>query len=380
MKHLLVLFIVFCFSLPTSVYANSYSYLEIPDCVKKGLLALNNDTTIAFANDDYELLRNQILLGGEYFDSDLVCKVLNAILSFDSMLNEQELPEKECLKEFQENFDQFVIQASTKKYRKKTYCNLCANTLKVCGNICVGGLIRANNIRTDPQQGLQGSQGETGNQGPSGALGNTGNTGDTGFTGFTGAQGSLGATGSTGFTGFTGNTGFTGFTGFTGPNGNAGAIGNVGGTSLSTGITGPTGPELIDPAYAYFYFTGSSGYTASQTSIIFTNSIPAIPVGMSVSGSNITIFNPGTYEISYTLTTTAGIRGMLFVNGVAYTPSMTTAGTLNGESFGYILLDVTVPNTVISITNPQPGIVINLLSTGGPRTATTASLLIKRIA
>ena len=131
--------------------------------------------------------------------------------------------------------------------------------------------------------------------GPTGPIGMTGPTGPIGMTGPTGLIGSTGPTGPIGMTGPTGPTGPTGLAGTTGPTGPTGPIGMTG----PTGSTGPTGPG-INNNYALFQNqdTDITSGTLIPLSTQFSGGSPTIPV----SGSTITLPNPGTYYVSFGLT------------------------------------------------------------------------------
>jgi hypothetical protein len=141
-----------------------------------------------------------------------------------------------------------------------------------------------------------------GHQGPPGPTGPA-SIGPIGKTGATGVQGPTGFTGSPGTPGTLGNTGVTGYTGATGPAG--GPIGPTGytGTTGPTGYTGPIGPTGAGGALGYW---GSFWSDVSQnvvggtgTAMTLNNTDPDSNGVSIVSNSQITVANPGVYNIQF---------------------------------------------------------------------------------
>ncbi|MFZ5953481.1 MAG: hypothetical protein ACOYT8_00095 [Candidatus Dependentiae bacterium] len=347
----------------------------VPDWVRTGVVDLKRNSRIMLVDQTFEELCN-MLAQKKWINKQLLINALESIFTYDEFISEQDWPLKLRMKHYLHNL-KLDESSSKKKIKNKTYDTLCANTLKICGNVCVKGIICASHLRIDPQQGVRGEQGTQGAQGATGPLGNTGPTGQTGFTGYTGNQGAQGNSGQTGATGATGPTGFTGFTGAQGAIGAVGNIGSTGPTNTVTGATGPAGINL-EPAFGMFYVTGNVSLTGNNTSVIFAGSIPDIPIGMSFSGSNITILNTGTYEVVH-IVTSEDIFG-LAINGVLYDPSLPGLAGNFGQGYGHAI--ITVPaNTTISLINANPNTDADLLGNlGGQDITTSASLLIKRIA
>ncbi|BDC34759.1 hypothetical protein Noda2021_07170 [Candidatus Dependentiae bacterium Noda2021] len=409
--------------------------VAMPECVQQSLQTLGSGKHTLLVNKQFQELCAR-MENQEYIDLSVVRSGLEAVLEMGAALP------SECNQECLESFYCTLLdesQDSTRRQKCKVYCKLCANCLKIKGNLCVGGLICAPITPiADPSTGTTGPQGARGAQGQTGPLGDTGNTGSTGFTGFTGLQGARGAaglqgatgatggtgltgltgviglqgasgalgdtgfTGATGLTGFTGlvgavgalgatgntgNTGSTGLTGFTGPQGALGAQGApgiTGATGLVTGATGPTGTALNPASFAMFYLTGAGTGVAQNAPVVFGGSQPAVPVGMTYDNAGtITIANTGNYQITYVVTADAAseLRFGLLVNGVLNNNFTYDQPLPSLQAYGQGILTVTAPNTTVSLVNilsatASVGIAGNL---GGTNLGTSASLLIKRI-
>ncbi|MFZ5953475.1 MAG: hypothetical protein ACOYT8_00065 [Candidatus Dependentiae bacterium] len=354
----------------------------LPECVKEGLQALNRGTCALLVDNDFQQLC-AALEKNNYVNVELVRLGIESVLKFSEFLSAQDCPYKDCIQQFYTTVISEKNNDYTPKKKCKVYCQLCANNLKICGNLCVGGLICANvTASLDPITGVTGPTGSRGAQGATGPLGNTGNTGDTGFTGFTGPQGAFGALGASGNTGNTGSTGFTGFTGPTGARGPS-VVGSAGATG-NTGATGPDGAPLSPLAYAMFLITGGTGVVVPLGSPVpFADSIPTVPVGLSVAGGVVTIANTGTYEITFISTNILGAsRWSLFVNGVQDTSFNFGNPNNFSQAYGQGILTVTVPNTTVSLVNIFTAQAQARLSgsMGGANIGTSAALLIRRIA
>lgn len=420
-------------------YALPLDTVAMPECVQHSLQVLQDGEHVLFVNKQYQDLCSA-MQSHEYVDINLVRSGIEAVLSLGDALPTE--CNKECLQSFYSTLLEEHASDTTVRKKCKVYCKLCANCLKIRGNLCVGGLICAPITPiADPSTGTTGPQGARGAQGITGPLGDTGNTGATGFTGFTGPlgargaiglQGSTGVTGNTGLTGFTGtqgaigavgaqgntgfsgstgltgftgttgalgalgatgntgNTGVTGFTGFTGaqgPTGAQGAPGTTGATGLATGATGPTGTAINPLAFALFYLTGTnSSTTITQNSpVLFGASIPAVPVGMAYTAGTgtITLNSTGNYQITYIVTADAAsqLRFGLLVNGVLNNNFTYDQPLESLQAYGQGILTVTSAPTTVQL--------VNILSAsasvgiagnlGGSRFGTAASLLIKRI-
>ena len=147
--------------------------------------------------------------------------------------------------------------------------------------------------------GAIGAAGSPGATGPAGPPGSTGATGARGLTGSTGATGPAGPAGATGADGLAGLPGATGATGPAGPAGSTGATGPQGPTG-ATGATGPQGPGGVSAA-ASWYDSSLMNWSAGNV-VQFVTAGPA--VGSDAISPMAGQFNldPGTYEVSYSLT------------------------------------------------------------------------------
>lgn len=419
-------------------YVTNQTEIAMPQCVQEALFRINSGNDVLLINQHFQALCSQ-MASDEYIDMNTVKAGIEAVLSFKHALSSH--GELDCIEQFYNILLAQSHEQSLSRKKCKIYCQLCANCLKIKGDLCVGGLICAPiTIVADPvsitgPQGARGSQGATGltgvtgntgvtgttgftgptgPQGFIGAAGATGFTGSTGTTGFTGPQGGLGATGftggtgvtgatgATGFTGIQGNqgaqgstgvtgaTGFTGLTGFTGPQGAAGAAGAqgaAGNTGILTGATGPTGPALSPLAYAMFYITGgtsTAGTTINQNAlVVFAGSQPVVPVGMTYDNAGtVTVTNSGTYEITYIVTAneTSRLRFGVFINGVVNNTFTYGQPSPTFQDYGQGIVTLAAGDQ-ISLRNilTATASVGIAGNLGGVNVGTAASLLIKRI-
>ncbi|MFZ5953482.1 MAG: hypothetical protein ACOYT8_00100 [Candidatus Dependentiae bacterium] len=236
------------------------------------------------------------------------------------------------------------------------------NTLCVKGNACIGGnLVVCNTMCPDPEISCFGPQGATGN------TGTTGVTGQTGFSGFTGNTGGLGLQGTTGDSGFTGADGNTGFTGFTGPQGAVGAAGATGFTGPTgqtgfTGFTGNSGAQGIPAslrAYAFLIATGVIS-VSGPTGVLLGAPIPfgtseAIQsVNYTIGSSQVTIVNPGRYEVLYRVSAFLNVAPIQF--GVYVNDTLLGGGLYNSglDTFNFPFVNGQV------IFNAQAGDVVTI--------------------
>ncbi len=242
------------------------------------------------------------------------------------------------------------------------------------------GRIAGRNNRLDVYpEGVSGDVGPTGPTGP-GPVGPTGPTGPAnGVTGPTGPTGRTGPTGPTGRVGPTGATGTTGPTGPTGPGG-----GPVG----PTGPTGPTG-GLVD--YGMFFgnatATPESGDYAATiavgANIDFPRSGPNAALGITrLSAGNFQLAAIGKYHVSWQVSVDEpGQFQLTTTTGPAIFPG-STVGRATGTSqiVGDTMITTTVPNQIISVTNPATNSTALTVTpiAGGPDTV-SPTLVIERL-
>jgi len=250
--------------------------------------------------------------------------------------------------------------------------------------------------------GLTGAPGLTGATGGTGMTGATGNTGATGAIGLTGAAGPRGATGTTGATGITGAIGATGAIG---PIGLAGATGATGATGLqgvqgiqgatgaiglagATGPTGSIGPVGVAGAtgatggsstveYGYIYNV-SDQVVAIESDVVFgsngalTSGITHIP-GL----AGISIFTPGDYKVTFSVSSVEPNQFALFFNGSAI-----AGGTIYGsgagtqQNSGQAIITITSGGTLTLRNHTSSAPVTLQTLAGGSAISVNASILI----
>ena len=176
---------------------------------------------------------------------------------------------------------------------------------------CVSGGWRPVYGPTGPTgpQGPAGPSGDgvTGPTGPTGPEGAAGEIGPTGPTGPEGAAGEIGPTGPTGPEGAAGEIGPTGPTGPTGPEGAAGEIGPTGPTGPE-GPTGPTGPAAPVVEQAFAQLAQSQAVSNGDLYAMSAQAYRAVNRDIVPGGTEVSL-QPGTYLISYTVSTDGSTAG-----------------------------------------------------------------------
>ncbi|MFN7932800.1 MAG: hypothetical protein U0R19_05700 [Bryobacteraceae bacterium] len=207
--------------------------------------------------------------------------------------------------------------------------------------------------------GSVGPAGSTGAQGQQGTPGPTGATGVAGATGPAGASGPAGPTGPTGTAGAAGVTGPTGFTGSTGPTGATGATGAIGfgvpGATGPTGVTGPTGATGAAGAGGLSAYGGvfdlatiASATVVGGTDVPFSNNGALSGVSHSAGGTTVTVPTAGVYEVSYSISITAGIGSAIAiaVNGSVDSSSSVPALVAVGNISGQVMLTLAAGDVI----------------------------------
>ena len=141
------------------------------------------------------------------------------------------------------------------------------------------------------------SGGGTGTSGTSGAAGLSGTSGTSGVVGTSGTSGSSGISGVGGTSGTNGISGINGTSGTNGVSGTSGVSGTAGitGTAGTSGVNGVVGGYL-----GSFYDTTNQTGVAGSVLTMGLNNSDAWNNGVSiVSGSQITIANPGVYNVQF---------------------------------------------------------------------------------
>jgi len=143
-----------------------------------------------------------------------------------------------------------------------------------------------------------GGGGGTGTSGTSGAAGLSGTSGTSGVVGTSGTSGSSGISGVGGTSGTNGISGTSGINGTSGTNGVSGTSG-VTGTSGLTGTAGTSGANGAVGGYlgSFYDTTSQTGLAGAVLTMGLNNSDPWNNGVSLVSGSQITIANPGVYNI-----------------------------------------------------------------------------------
>ena len=135
---------------------------------------------------------------------------------------------------------------------------------------------------------LNGAAGGNGTNGTSGTSGLTGSSGTSGSSGTRGTSGTSGLTGSSGTTGTSGTSGSSGLTGTSGTSG-------IAGTSGTSGVNGAVGGYLG----SFYDTTNQTGVAGAVLTMGLNNSDPWNNGVSIVSGNQITIANPGVYNIAF---------------------------------------------------------------------------------
>jgi hypothetical protein len=136
-----------------------------------------------------------------------------------------------------------------------------------------------------------------------GAAGGDGSSGTSGSSGVSGTAGTSGAAGTSGSAGTSGASGTNGSSGTAGTNGSSGTAG-VSGTAGTAGVTGTAGTSGANGAVGgylgSFYDTTNQTGVAGAVLTMGLNNSDSWNNGVSlVSGSQITIANPGVYNIQF---------------------------------------------------------------------------------
>lgn len=324
---------------------------QVAEFVEQGYLFMPYDLVCSCVD---ELGKNKMLTHDEM---SIVATYYNALLAHD--------PEIVC-----------DVERAHKK-------NKIFNRLCVKNNMIIGGDLLVCNSALINGLNCHGSAGSPGATGDTGATGQTGITGLTGINGLLGARGALGATGQTGPTGLTGITGFTGFTGNRGAQGATGAANIVTGTTGFTGPQGAQGPAGLSPSqitFAYIYTTGSDliNATAPTNVVPFASNGDLTGVVHTLGDSQITVVNPGIYEITFITSTIEASQFNLFVNGVAQAARYYVSATQN---MGQAILSLPA-NAIITLVNSQSPGSVNLNPTVFPSASqnVSAALIIRQLA
>ena len=145
--------------------------------------------------------------------------------------------------------------------------------------------------------GAAGGDGSSGTSGSSGAGGTAGTSGAAGTSGSAGTSGASGTNGSSGTAGANGTSGINGTSGVSGTAGTSASSGTAGATG-SSGTSGANG--AVGGYLGSFYDTTNQTGVAGAVLTMGLNNSDSWNNGVSiVSGSQITIANPGVYNIQF---------------------------------------------------------------------------------
>lgn len=212
--------------------------------------------------------------------------------------------------------------------------------------------------------GSIGPQGPRGEDGPAGAVGPIGPAGAKGDTGATGLAGPAGSTGPAGPVGLTGATGATGPAGPVGPQGPAGSVGATGpaGSTGSTGATGPAGSGLAAFGYVFQLATIADATVVGGADVPFSNNGPLSNVSHTAGTTTAVISIAGTYELSYSVSITAGIGSQIAVAVNSTVNASTEINTLvaTGNISGKAILSLAAGDVLTLRNNSAVAMTMNL--------------------
>jgi hypothetical protein len=226
--------------------------------------------------------------------------------------------------------------------------------------------------------------GTTGSIGPNGSIGSTGPIGANGTVGATGSAGPAGIVGSTGASGANGTPGAAGATGATGPAGAVGATGSSGpaGTNGSTGAAGATGPTGTNglAQYAYIYNLAEENVPIEAPVTFDSNGVMTSGITHFAGSSAVTLVNPGTYEVTFSVSGTGPNQVALFDNETIVPGTVYGSGAGTQQNTGQAIFTV-VAGDVLTLRNATSSAAIGLATPiGGTRASTNASLTIEKLA
>lgn len=202
--------------------------------------------------------------------------------------------------------------------------------------------------------GPEGPAGEIGPTGPTGPEGPAGEIGPTGPTGPEGPAGEIGPTGPEGPAGADGVDGEIGPTGPTGPEGPAGEIGPTGPTG-PTGPIGPTGPAAVIEKQSYAQLAQAQSVGNGDLYAMTPQTTRSLQRDI-VPGVNEVTLQPGTYMISYAVSTDGATAGdysvMPLLNGSPLTLYSAGETAVVGEMSGVSATFIISP-TAVSVLQMQ---------------------------
>jgi hypothetical protein len=244
--------------------------------------------------------------------------------------------------------------------------------------------------------GVRGATGQIGTPGAAGAVGTPGAAGPQGPTGTTGSTGTAGSAGAQGLQGVQGDTGAAGTPGAPGPQGPTGTTGSAGppGTAGTDGAAGPTGPTgSAGPAgapgatgsnglsqYTYVYNLGAE-VVALEADVTFDSSgVHTAGITHASGAAGITLVTAGTYEVTFSISSTEPSQFALFDNGTLVPGTVYGSGAGTQQDTGQAIV-TTGAGDVLTVRNHTSTAAIGLATPiGGTQASTNASVTIEKLA
>ena len=174
-----------------------------------------------------------------------------------------------------------------------------------------------------------------------------GDKGDKGDKGCKGDKGDRGERGERGCMGERGKRGYQGDKGELGPRGERGKCGK-------TGYMGPTGPRGESTVSGYAFGTNiNQNISVGDQSPVYFNNTDFPNHNVTVTGTNVTVYKPGTYQIDYfvkgtPVDTTVPMKFDLYASGTGTTTS------LYGSVFSSVFNGQSTVNGSLQATFPDP--------------------------
>ena len=171
-------------------------------------------------------------------------------------------------------------------------------------------------------------------------------------------------TGPTGPTGAQGLRGFPGATGATGPTG-------------TTGPTGAIGPAVGLSQFAYIYNLSPQSLPIGTPVAFDSNGFLTPGITHTPGSSIITIFFPGTYKITYSITATEPNQFTLFVDVVPDPETTYGVGINLNQNNGQVILSLAAFSNLTLVNQTSTGTVNLPTLVGGSLPNTNASITIE---
>jgi collagen type I alpha len=202
--------------------------------------------------------------------------------------------------------------------------------------------------------------------------------------GATGAQGDPGVDGTPGDPGVAGPQGADGLPGADGAPGAPGADGATG-PQGATGATGPPGADAVlpTPQYAYVYNTGAE-VVALEADVVFdSNGVVTQGLVHAANTAEITVVDPGDYQVSFSVSGAEPNQFALFRNGSAVDGGIYGSGASTQQNNGQAIVTLAAGDR-LTIRNHSSDAAIDLAGAplptiGGTAPAVNASIVIEKL-